>query len=156
MSCSHAQDITARKCDRTLFEVRPGFRACRAVASSWTQSKKSRISFRPSCSIGTAPPHRDHLRRVVAYSSRVRCAGLPERRYFVTIDSSVVGIVDLQRRRRPLPCPIRSDQVALCCASCRVEVAWPDLDGPRPKVIGRNGGCTEETAIKRSRLRPDG
>jgi len=109
-SCSHAHDITARKCDRTLFEVRPGLLPRRAAASSWTQSRNSRISFLPSRSSGTAPPHRDHFRSVVAYSSRVRCAGVPERRYFVTTDSRVVGIVGLQRRRRLLPCLILSDR----------------------------------------------
>jgi hypothetical protein len=42
-----------------------------------------------------------------------------------------------------LPDPFRP--VALCCASCRVKVDWPDLDGPRPRVIGRAGGCTGGT-----------
>src|SRR5690606_32071661 len=64
---------------------------------------------------GTAPLHRDHFRSVVEYSSRVRCAGLPERRYLVTTDSSVVGIIDLQRRRRLLSSVIPADRQRRLC-----------------------------------------
>src|SRR5690606_14602765 len=115
MSCSQAHDSTARRCERTLFAVRPGLLPCRVDASSWTQSRNSRISFLPRRSNGTAPPHRDHFRSVVEYSSRVRCAGLPERKYLVTTDSSVVGIIDLQRRRRLLSSAIPADRQRRLC-----------------------------------------
>lgn len=62
--------------------------------------EKARISFLPRHSSVDARFHRDHLRSVVEYSSRVRCAGLPERRYLLITDSSVIGIVGLQRCRR--------------------------------------------------------
>ena len=95
MSCSHAHAITARKWERTLFEVRPGFPLSRLTASSYTQSRNARISFRPSFSMGIEFPQRVHFLRVVEYSSQVLCAGFPERRYLATAVSRVVGIDEL-------------------------------------------------------------
>lgn len=47
-------------------------------------------------------------------------AHLPQRRYFVTIDSSVVGIVGLQRRRLRLRSSLPTDrQRSLCLLPCQ-------------------------------------
>ena len=45
--------------------------------------------------MGIALPQRAHFLRVVEYSSRVLCAGFPERRYLATAVSRVVGIDEL-------------------------------------------------------------
>jgi hypothetical protein len=47
---------------------------------------------------------------------------MPERRYFVTTDSSVVGIVDLQRRRRLLSSAIPADRQRRLCILPNPEV----------------------------------
>ena len=91
-SCSQAHEIMARKWSRALFAVRPGLVPSSATARSWTQSRNSRISFRPRFSISAPPPHSSHFLRVVWYSSRVPRAGLREPRYFATAVLRVVGI----------------------------------------------------------------
>ena len=138
----------ARRCDRTLFAVRPGFLPCWVAASSWTQSRKSRISFRPSFSSGTAPPHRVHFRSVFEYSSWVRCAGFPERKVLYQY-----GFESRRHRWSPtppatatLPDPFRPVALCLCVLPSRRSrrINWADLDGPRPRVIGRIDSCTQE------------
>lgn len=123
MSFSQAHDMTARRWERTLLAVRPGLLPLREVASSWTQSRNPRISFLPRCSRGTSPPHRNHFLSVVAYSSRVRCAGLPELRYFFTADSSVVG-----RWSPTLPATVDLfgpyQPVAQCERPCLFKKSW--------------------------------
>ena len=80
------------KMRRTLFAVRPGFVPCCAAASSWTQSRKSRISWRPSSSSETPRPQRSHFLSVVEYSSRVRCACLSSARTWISRRASEIAI----------------------------------------------------------------
>ena len=65
-----------------LVRMCPGFVPSSAIARSYTQSRNSRISLRPSRSMGTPPPHDFHFASVVRYSACVPGAELWERKYF--------------------------------------------------------------------------
>jgi hypothetical protein len=83
----------------------------------------------------------------VAYSSRVRCAGLPERRYFDTTDSSVVGIVGIQRRRRLLHCSVRTNRqrkLRILPMGEKFGPCQPAAGEPASRLVGERGECAAE------------
>ena len=87
-----------------------------AIARSQTQSRNSRISLRPSRSIGTPLPQDPHLVSVVEHSACVPGEELRERRYHWATDLRVADICWLHSHRHSPQCQLLAvGSVACSC-----------------------------------------